>query len=225
MSKHIQISLTAKNDVAHEQRKAYLHSLYGNMREKKKGAICKFCGSIGFKPVLCDPYTEFPILREPKISSPDSYITPEQMLYNALNVNLANNGIINFTVPIGVETHPVAKYSYDREEICKKFAKFLEKVYPDAVVGVSFVEDFEMSVKDFVLDHFYQNMDFDDDIYTVECSSHRLLTEKEIEEIYQDIGDAIKYGWKIDQFYCETCKNHNPDAPYHIMVAYDSDNN
>jgi hypothetical protein len=224
MHKYIQISLTSANDVTHAQRKAYLSSLYGSVYKRKKGIVFKFCGSIGFKPVLYDPYSEFPILIDPEVDSPNSYIDPEKMLYDALHVNLAKNGIVNFTVPVGIEDHSVAKYSYNREKICQKFAKFLKKVYPNLIVNVFWLDDFETTVTDFVLDYIYRNLDFDDELYTVECSSHRLLTDEEIKGIYKKMAGVTKYGWKIDQFYCETCKKYHPDAPYHIMVVYDKEN-
>ena len=42
----------------------------------------------------------------------------------------------------------------------------------------------------FVLNYFYQSMNFEDDIYTVECSGHRMLTDKEIQQIYKDMDGA-----------------------------------
>lgn len=224
MHKYMQISLTSEKDVTHDQRKAYLSSLYGNTYERKKGVVFKFCGSIGFKPVLYDPYSEFPILIAPKVASPNSYVDPEKMLYDALYANLNERGIVNFFIPICDETHPDPRYSYNSANIGQKFAKFLEKVYPDLIVSVSWMDDFEVPVKDFVLNYIYRNLDFNEELYTVECSSSRLLTDEEIKEIYRDMNGVAKYGWKIDQFYCETCKKYHEDAPYHIMVVYDKEN-
>jgi hypothetical protein len=225
MYKYIQISLTSPNAVTHEQRKAYLSSLYGSTYEKKKGLIFKFCGSIGFKPVLYDPYSEFPILLSPQITSPESYVDPEKMLYDALHANLSEHGIVNFTIPLYDESHPDPRYSYSSANIGQKFAKFLEKVYPDLIVSVYWLNEFDMPVKDFILNYIYRNLDFNEELYTVECSSHRLLTDEEIKDIYHAMNGIAKYGWKIDQFYCDTCKKYHEDSPYHIMVVYDKENN
>ena len=222
MYKFIEISLKCNHLVSHSERKSYLDSLWGHMPEKKKGSIMKFTTAIGYKPVMWDACSDYPIMHEPTVPTPDTYISPKQMLYKAMWVDLSNKGILKFVVPIGIEEHPNSKYTYNREDICKQFMKFLNKVYPDIIVEMTYLKSFRVTVKTFVLNHFYQNMDFKDDIYTVECSSHRLLTDKEIEKIYKDMYDATEYNWHIEQYFCETCKGYHPHAPYHIEVVYDN---
>ena len=65
---------------------------------------------------------------EPQVDTPDSYKSPMDMLYNAMWVDLSKHGIVKFVVPFGIEEHPISKYSYNREEICKKFVR-LDFVY------------------------------------------------------------------------------------------------
>lgn len=219
--KYIQILMKSYNNVSHNERKAYLNSLWGSPSNKKKGSIMKFCTSIGFKPVMYDICTDYPIVHEPTIEMPENYTNPEQMLYKALWVDMENKGIVKFVVPIGDEKHFVSKYTYNREDICKQFVKFLKKVYPNIQIEMTYLESFRYTVKTFVLNHFYQCMDFKDSSYTVECSAHRLLTNKEIEKIYQDMDGATDYKWHIEQFYCETCKAYHSHAPYHIEVVYE----
>lgn len=221
MNKFIQITLKSENIVTHIQRKDFLHSFYGDVYKHKKGMIYKFNGSIGFKPVVDDICSEYPIVHTAEVESPSTYISPEMMFYKAMWVDLDKHNIVKFVVPFGVEEHPISKYSYNRETICKQFVKFLQKVYPNIVVEMTYLESFRYTVKTFVLNHFYQSMDFKDNCYTVECSAHRMLTEKEIEKIYQDMNGAAEYKWHIEQFYCDTCKGYHPHAPYHIEVVYD----
>ena len=56
--KYIQILMKSYNNVSHNERKAYLNSLWGSPSNKKKGSIMKFCTSIGFKPVMYDICTK-----------------------------------------------------------------------------------------------------------------------------------------------------------------------
>lgn len=218
---YIQISLKSNNKVSHSERKSYLKSFYGSCYDKKKGSITKFCTSIGFKPVMDDYHSEYPILHPAVVKSPDTYTSPEDMFYKGIWVDLTSNGVFKFVVPVGSEIHPDFKYSYNRENICRQFVKFLNKVYPNLIVEFSIIPSFRYTVKTFVLNHFYQCMDFKDDSFTVECSSHRMLTDKEIRQIYKDMSGTTEYDWHIEQFFCETCKGYHPNAPYHIEVVYD----
>ncbi len=221
MYKYIQISLKAKSSITHSERKSYFDSLWGCYMDKKKGSILKFCNAIGFKPVIADICTNYPYIEGPIVKSPDTYISPNMMLYKALWVDLSNKGILKFVIPLGVEEHPNSVYTYDREEISHKFVQFLSKVYPDIDIEVSYLKSFRYTVKSFVLNLFYQSMNFNDIHYTVECSAHRKLTDKEIDQIYKDMANATDYNWHIEQYYCETCKSYHSDCPYHIEVVYD----
>ena len=221
MSKYIQIVMKSNSFVSHIERKAYLHSLYGSVYDKKKGSIQKFCNAIGFKPVMDDYVSDYPVVIPAEVKTPDTYTTPEMLFYKAIWVDLSKNGIVKFVVPMGIEVHPNNKYSYNHEDICKQFVKFMKKIYPSVNIEMSYINSFRYTVKTFVLNHFYQSMNFKDDAFTVECSSHRLLTEKEMEQIYKDMDGATEYKWHIEQFYCETCQSYHPHAPYHIEVVYD----
>lgn len=177
--------------------------------------------AIGFGPVTMDIYSEYPVAIPAQVQTPQMYNSPKEMLFNAMWVSMGKYGILKFVIPIGTESHPNSNFTYDRVEIANKFANFLRKVYPDLQIEVSYLEKFKYSVKTFVLNFFYQSMNFTEDIYTVECSAHRLLNEKELQKIYRDMDGATTYKWHIEQFFCETCKQHHPDAPYHIEVVYD----
>lgn len=218
---YIQISLKSNNKVSHIERKKYLKSFYGSVYDKKKGSVTKFCTSIGFKPVMDDYHTDYPIIHPAEIKSPDTYVSPEDMLYRHIWVDLSSNGVLKFVVPMGEQVHPNKKYSYSHKDICEQFVKFLNKVYPNLKVEMKIVDSFRYTVKTFVLNFIYQNLDFKDDCYTVECSSHRLLSEQEIQQIYKDMQGTTEYNWHIEQYYCETCKGYHPHAPYHIEVVYD----
>ena len=221
MYQFIQISLTSDDVVYHEERKNYLRSLWGNHFEHKKGFIAKFSGAIGFTPVMLDYCSNYPYLIEPQVETPDSYKSPMDMLYNAMWVDLSKHGIVKFVVPFGIEEHPISKYSYNREEVCKKFVNFLSKIYPNLHIEVTYLKSFKYSAKTFIQNYFYQSMDFNDNSCTVECSSHRLLTDKEIQKMYKDMEGSTTYKWHINQFYCETCKSYHPDSPYHIEIVYE----
>lgn len=221
MNKYIQITMKSNDFVSHNERKAYLKSFYGSTSERKKGSIQKFCNAIGFKPVMDDYMSDYPIIHTAVVESPDTYTTPEMLLYKSIWVDLSKNGIVKFVVPMGKEEHPDSHYSYTHEELCKQFVKFMKKIYPTVNIEMTYISSFRYTVKTFVLNYFYQSMNFKDDIYTVECSSHRLLTDKEMEQIYKDMDGATEYKWHIEQFYCETCKSYHTHAPYHIEVVYD----
>jgi hypothetical protein len=221
MDKYIQIVMKSDNAVSHSERKSFLKSFYGSTSTRKKGSIQKFCNAIGFKPVIDDYMTDYPVIHSAVVKSPDTYTTPDMLFYKAMWVDLSKNGIVKFVVPMGKEEHPDSQYSYNHEDICKQFVKYLKKVYPNVQIEVSYLKSFRYTVKTFVLNYFYQSMNFEDDIYTVECSGHRMLTDKEIEQIYKDMDGATNYKWHIDQYFCETCKHWHADAPYHIEVVYD----
>jgi hypothetical protein len=174
-----------------------------------------------FKNVVDDWHTANPTIYPAKVKSPDNYIAPQMLFFKHMWVDLSPNGIVKFVVPMGFEKHFIDDYSYEHKDICEKFVRFLEKVYPDTNIEMTYLENFEYSAKDFVLNNFYQSLDFEEDLYTVECSSHRLLTEEEIQEIYEILNACLRYGWKISQYYCEVCKEYHPDAPYHIEIEYE----
>lgn len=217
---YIQINLKSKNKVSHEERLSYINSLFGSHYEQKKGMITKFNNAYHFKDVVDDSFSKFPTIIPAKVETPESYISPESLLFKTLWVDLSKNGIVKFLIRVGTEEHPISKYSYDREEISKQFVQFLSKVYPDITIEMTTVNSFRYTVQTFVLNHLYLNLDRESDKYTVECASHRLLTDKEKENIYKKLAGFTNYEWSIEQFFCKTCESYDKKTPYHIEVAY-----
>ena len=215
----VKISICGDEHVTHAQRKAYLRSMFGH--DKNKGSIFKFASAHGYRPVMFDFFAEGGVINDPKVPSPEDYINPCAMLYRSIRADTDGNNIAQFILPAEHIAHPVAAYSYDGEMIGHKFAKFLKKVYPQLNIEVGSVDSDELDVAEFALDFFYTNLDFENPHYTVEFSSHRLLTDDEIERVYRVMDGATKYKWHIEQFECETCRSYHPDSPYHIMVVYD----
>lgn len=218
---YYKVTLKSLNPVSHETRKKYLESMYGSHSNGKRGSIDKFCRAIGFKPIMDDWYRGSVII-DAEIPSPESYQKPAQMLFQGLHVELGENNIVSFVVPLRNVKHPNQQFSYHTAVLCQKLAKFLRKVYGDIIIEQSIVAEIsEMSDDEFVLDFIYQSLDFQDSLYTVECSTSRMLTENELTKIYQKLNGATAYNWHIEQFYCETCASYHPHAPFHTEVIYD----
>lgn len=82
-------------------------------------------------------------------------------------------------------------------------------------------KEYRPKLKIFILDWFYRNMGLGDIYYTVELSSHRLLSQSEISFIENRLKQLYKYPFHIEQYWCETCYGYHKESPYHIEIVYD----
>lgn len=220
MNGYVVIYMESKKPVTNIDRKKYIDSLMGNMLERRRGTITKFNNAIGYKPVIDDIYTQHPILIPAKVESPDGYKAPEDLFYHNMYVDFRQKGIVKFIIPNSHFKHTKQKFSYSAFNMIAPFKNYLQKIYPDIVLHSEYKEKVRINTKDFVLGFMIKNLKFDEDLYTVECSTHRPLTEKEIYEIEKELNACTSYKCRINQFYCETCRGYNPDAPYHIEIEY-----
>lgn len=220
MYKYIEILLKAAWPVNHMKRKEYLRSFYGSCQAHRFGMVDKFVKAVGYNDIFEDMVSQYPVILPAKVQSPDDYTTPEQLLKQGLHIDLNPFNVVKFVVPLGKEEHPDKRFSYSHKTLCKKFAEFLAKVYPELTVEMKLLKDYDVSLQDFALDYFYQCMDVDGTPYTAEFSSHRLLESQEIYTVEKTLKELYKFPFKITQNYCETCAERHADHPYHVEVEY-----
>ena len=214
------IYMKSKKPITNIERKKYIDSLLGSMMNQRRGTITKFNNAIGFKPVIDDLYTQHPVMIPAKVESPKDYESPESLFYHNMYVDFSKNGIVKFIISNKHVSHPNKKFDYATRNMVTPFINYLRKVYPETIIHGEVKEKVRVNLKDFVLGFMIKNLKFDEDLYTVECSTHRLLTDKEVYEIERELNACTSYKCSINQFYCETCKGYNSDRPYHIEIVY-----
>lgn len=217
---YFKISVKSKHNVSDIERKKYIRCLYDDFEGHKLGFFSKFNNACGFKNVVTDYVSHYPVCEPPKVETPDEYLAPGDLLVrHPMIVNLTNKGLYTFYIEDGYEKHPISEYSYSHKDIAVKFYKFLRKIFPDLVIEFDFVESKKIPLLSRVISYFYISMEADVQ-YTVECSMPRLLTDDEMNRLYSILKNIVPYSFIIDQYYCETCYNWHKDSPYHIEILY-----
>lgn len=213
--------MKSHNEVSDMDRKKYLNSLYGDCMNHKYGMLEKFNKAVGYGDLDDDIVKEYPVVNSAKVKSPESYKTPLSLLYEGLHIDLEKKGILKFVLRDETFKHPIEKYSYSTYELLEKLQKFLSKVYSNVVFEIKSQKEYRPKLKIFILDWFYRNMGLGDIYYTVELSSHRLLSQSEISFIENRLKQLYKYPFHIEQYWCETCYGYHKESPYHIEIVYD----
>ena len=217
---YIVITMESKKPITNIERKKYLDSLMGSMALQTRGTITKFNNAMGYKPVIDDMYTQHPILVPAKVESPKGYESPEDLFYHNMFVDFSKKGIVKFIIPNKLISHPNKKFAYAARNLTLPFKNFLQKIYPETIIRSESKERVRINTKDWVLGFMLKNLDLNEDLYTVECSLGRYLTEKEVFEIERELNACTSYKCKINQFECETCKGYNPEKPIHVEIQY-----
>lgn len=202
-------------------RKKFMDSLYGDYLNRKYGMLDKFNKAIGFGDLVDDYVKSYPTITPAKITSPEDYKYPSELLSEATHIDLEKKGILKFVVEDKEYKHTISKYNYSAYDILKKFEKFLSKVYSDAVFDIQYQEKYCPKLKIVILDWFYKGMSSDDIPYTAELSSHRLLSKAEISFIENRLKQFHKSPFHIEQYWCKTCYGYHKESPYHIEIVYD----
>lgn len=214
--------MKADKAVTHEQRKKYISALCGDYLGHKLGFVRKFNNAIGYKAVVDDYISDPNGIINAKVEVGEEYNAPQRIILENMHADFTKFGVVKFVVPVmHVECKAAPEYSYDTEEIMQKFAKYLQKVFPQMTITMEKKNRVSTTLRSFALDWFYQGMDITGNIpYTVEFSAHRMLNDDEVNSIMKVLKKAFKYPFKISQHWCETCAEHDKDHPYHIEIEY-----
>lgn len=224
--KFIKISLSSNKLLSLKKRKKYINSFFSNDPtyqkdvSRKQGFIHKFNNSIGFKPVVhtWDNYNCSPT---PPIESPDSYLSPQDLIIQSMRTPIVSFSIVEFYIPIQQIEHSNLKYSYDTLKISKKFASFLKKIFPKLIVDSELIEELpKQSLRDFAFETFYSQIKKNIN-YTLEFNSSEKLTDNDIAYMLPKLQRLTKDTITIAQYPCDSCSNRSDgEKPYHIEIVY-----
>lgn len=222
MNSYIKINFSCKHNANWEEKKKYLSSLFDNFEKHKMGFFSKFNNAIGFKNVVPDYVSKYPIVLEEKIKSPDDYVAPTDLFVKILpDVSLKNKELFSLYVKDGIEKHFVDAFTYNHFDMSKKLVSFLQKVFPDLDITFDIVNKYNPNLKKQIFNYFFLCMDENEYNTTVECSMPRLLTNVELLYIEKILKEFYNYPFHLNQFFCETCQKHDPKNPYHVEIVYD----
>lgn len=204
-------------------RKFYPCRGYGN--GTNLGWLMKFNNEIGFSKVEDQPCGEgwefWNILRPQSVETGESYKSPfSLLLLNSYFLNKPDE-IVTFAVENTRMYCKDKKYSYNTMQMMIKFQNFLYKILGSKIrIEFSMRKNFFISEKDWLLSRFLTCLAESEGI-TNECSVTHLTKKKDIRyimNVFQSLG--IK-DLEFVQFYCETCSEYNPKAPYHTELDFD----
>lgn len=222
---YINLKMKSKNDIDNLKRKEYLNKFYETHCFAPNGkrilnVIEKFNNAIGFKKVI--GYTDNKcIFHDAEVNSPENYKSPNEILLFGLNPCLVDNNILSVTVKKEIFEHTVKEYTYDTDTIMIKFKSFLEKIFPDLIIEMEYLDEIEkLSTPGFVLNEFFLGLDYEK-VYTVEASVSRLLNKCEINHLLDTLKTITTLDISINQAYCKTCdEQSNGLTPIHIELIY-----
>lgn len=222
MASFMKIDVVSKHTATWRERKVYLSSLFDVFERHQMGFFSKFNNALGFKDVVCDYVTKYPVILEKKVETPDDYIAPIDLFVKKLPcIPMKGNTLFTLYVEEGVEKHPISRYSYDHFEMGKRFCKFMQKVFPDLEITYSIVNKYPPDLEHRIFNYFFLCMELEDNYCTVECSMPRLLSDVELKRVETQLKKLYVYGFHLEQYYCETCAGYHPKSPYHIEVVYE----
>lgn len=214
-----------KEEVNNADRKRYIDKLYPapatyNEDKRNLGFIQKFNNAIGFKNTT-DNFDNYNCSTSKTVKNPPDFSTPNKLLFDSLNVSFLDGEICTFIVKDMKFKHTEQKYNYKTKDMIKKFAKFLEKVFPDVSCVIEYnVEKRKLDTKQFVLQNFFISMS-DSIYYTIEVSTSELLNDIDKNEIISVLREITPLDIAIEQFYCNTCVEYsNGKTPYHTEIVY-----
>lgn len=219
--KYICVSVVAKKSISHKERKEYISKLYGDRFTHRIGLFHDFNARLGYDVIVDDHITQYPEYIPAKYNCPDYFDAPLYLLMANIWVDLSNKGIVKFVVLGGEEKcDEMPKFSYDRFEMCLNFAEYLSNTLTDCIVNVSYLDTFNPILRTRILNYFYLDIDPDSTVIDVNASAPRLLTDDEKAKIESKLAEMVPYKFKIEQYFCRTCKRHHPECPYHIEITY-----
>ena len=218
---YVVIYMESEKPLTNKERKKYVDSLSGDYYVRKRGTITKFNNAMGFKPVIDDMYTEYPEVKRAEVESPEGYVSPEDLLFNSLQVDFRKKGIVKFEIPIETYVHTKSRFTYKTRTLIEKFIPYLYKVYPEVKIRTEFKERLRHELKTWVLSYVLKNIDVNSTVISVECSLPRRLSRKERTDLNKSINEVTNYPCHIYEYYCPTCCEHNNDTPFHMEIVYE----
>lgn len=221
----IVLTLLKKDGVSNIERKRYIDKLYPaqatyNEDKRNLGIIQKFNNAIGFK-CTTDNFDNYNCSNSKTVDNPPKFLSPSELLFENLNVSFSEKEICNFIIKDMKIKHTEQKYNYKTKDIIKKFANFLEKVFPDVSCVIDYnVEDKKLELKEFVLQNFFISIS-NSIYYTIEVATSELLSDTDKNEIIAILREITPLDIAIEQFYCNTCEEYsNGKTPYHTEIVY-----
>lgn len=222
------VKLTLKSnkyDMSNIEKRRYIDKLYPreatySKKRRNMGMVHKFNNSIGFKNVT-DCLDNYNCIIRSAIKNPDDYITPEDLIFKSLKPSFKRFEICTFIVKNTTIKHPINQYSFSTRKIMNKFARFLEKVFPETYCTIEILENNEnITLEEDILNDFFLSIS-DSPFYTIEVSAPRKLTEDEVSNIINTLKTVSNLDIGIRQEICQTCIEHsNGENPYHIKIVY-----
>lgn len=224
--KYNKISVSSNDLLSLKSKREYINSLFSQSATYQKdvkrnnGFIHKFNNAIGFKPVVHN-FDNFNCSPSPKIESPESYLSPKNLIFESLRTPIVSFSIFEFYIPIKQIEHPNQKYSYNTLDISNKFSDFLKKVFPELIVENELIEELpKQSLRDFAFESFYSQLG-ENINYTIEFSSSEKLSDDDIAYMLPKLQLLTKDTITIAQFPCKSCTEHSGGKkPYHIEIVY-----
>jgi len=222
---HFKVTLTHFDLMSLSKKKEYINKLYEidnpyHGDKISKGIVSKFNNSIGFKPLVSTVNSDGKITSA-AIESPETYLTPKDLLFFGVETPFESFDIIEFYLPNVRMEHPNSNYTYETRWVAEKWKSYLEKVFPHLQVRLEELKERpKLSLYEFALQYFYSSIRYDLN-YTIEFSSQEKLTHNELKSIVDKINHLSKDKLAIRQFYCKSCnENTNGEKPYHIEIEY-----
>jgi hypothetical protein len=223
----MKISLYSNELLSLKNKSAYINSFYRDFNEGKRktidGFIVKFNNSIGFKPVI-DMVKESIVIKKTE-ENPNEYIAPSELLFNNIETPVESFDIAVFYISKKDIIHTKQEYSYNTYDIGDKWKNFLEKVFPNLLVKIEYVNKRpKLSLRDYAFQYFYNSIH---EIYqlTIEFSSRKKLKDVDIAYILPKLQTLSKERISIAQFECKACLNNSKGKDkFHIEIVYLSRN-
>lgn len=226
---YLLISVSSNDLLSLRERQKYVSKLfmsdctYQTDKIRNQGFIYKFASSIGFKPVLSyiDNRNRY---FEPKVYSPDDYLTPLDLLYEGMRTPVQTFEIMEFYIPIKKISHPKTQFCYNTIDISEKFTTFFQKVFPNLQVRLTKIDKLpDYPSKTFLFEYFYRSIG--PLPVTIESSIPELLSKEDIEYILPKLQTLTEASIDISQYPCEVCEHNSfGKNKYHIEIVYLSRN-
>lgn len=190
-----------------------------------KGLILKFNNSIGFADVEEQPITESPgVFYDKKVYANEDYESPYQMLLLGTYFTNKEREIVTFAVEDKRMYCTDKRFSYNPMDIMIKWQNYLYRVFDsDIIIEFSIQDNFKMSLKNYYLSYALTCL-AESEIVDNEIPLERPLSKKEAKSIERFFSKNLGIKGTVYSFWCDTCYEVNPDAPYHTSIEYDFSN-
>lgn len=222
---YIKISFLSKKNIANSEKKKYIDSLFHERvfpikyGEINQGFLHKFNNAIGFKDVV-GYYNNHNAYVVPKVSSPKTYISPEELLKESMRIDFDDRYIVTFMLEIKDIEHPIKRFSYNTEDMVLKLERFAKKVYPDLeffVEKVNLAE--EITYKEFILRDFVVNF-YDGVRYKIEVYLDEPLNKDDLDDVSKILNSISSRKLEIEQSLQGDSSNEYIRGRYCLKIKY-----